>query len=231
MRSLRRPAVVVSLVSILLWGGPATQPSLLAGGGAPIGQPARDGHPGPPDPCELALTPEGQANGLHRRCEAAGSAGVARGDFNADGFADLAIGVPYEDLDGINAAGIVQVFYGSASGLTATGDQLFDIRTFGFALGSDDHFGWALAAGDFNGDGNSDLAIGVPEYESTGSGNHGLVLVIEGCRHRTGHQHRAQHRHAGRGARPRRGLARLGRLQRRRHRRPRDRRARLRGAR
>ena len=88
--------------------------------------------------------------------------------------------MPYEDLDGINAAGIVQVFYGSASGLTATGDQLFDIRTFGFALGSDDHFGWALAAGDFNGDGNSDLAIGVPEYESTGSGNHGLVLVIEG---------------------------------------------------
>jgi FG-GAP repeat len=180
MKSLRGPALVVSLVSIVLGGGPAAQRSLLADGRAQIGQPARDEHPGPPDPCELALTPPGQANGLHRRCESAGSAGVARGDFNGDGLADLAIGVPYEDLDGINAAGIVQVFYGSASGLTANGDQLFDIRTFGFSLGSDDHFGWALAAGDFNGDGNSDLAIGAPEYESTGSGNNGLVLVIEG---------------------------------------------------
>src|SRR6187397_1023391 len=154
MRVPRRPAVVVSLVSILLWGGLVTQPSLLAGGAVAIGQPARDEKPGPPDPCELALTPPGQAKGLHRRCESAGSAGVARGDFNGDGRADLA---PYEDLDGVGAAGIVQVFYGSATGLTADGDQLLDIRTFGFALGSNDHFGWALAAGDFNGDGNSDL--------------------------------------------------------------------------
>ena len=139
MRLLRRPTVVLSLLSILLWGGATTQSSLLAGGGAPVGPPARDGHPGPPDPCELALTPEGQANGLHRRCESAGSAGVARGDFNGDGLADLAIGVPYEDLDGFGAAGIVQVFYGSASGLTANSDQLFDIRTFGFPLGDEDH--------------------------------------------------------------------------------------------
>ncbi len=78
MRSLRRPAIVVPLVSILLCGGPAAERSLLAGGGAPLGQAARDEHPGPPDPCELALTPQGQANGLHRRCESAGSAGVAR---------------------------------------------------------------------------------------------------------------------------------------------------------
>ena len=152
MRSLRRPAIAMSLVSILLCGAPAAQRSLLAGGGAPIAQPERDEQPGPPDPCELALTPQGEAKGLHRRCEAAGSAGVARGDFNGDGLADLAIGVPYEDLDGIDAAGIVQVFYGSASGLTANSDQLFDIRTFGFPLGDEDHFGWALAAGNFNGD-------------------------------------------------------------------------------
>ena len=34
MRSLRRPAIIVSLVSVLLWGAPAAQRSLLAGGGA-----------------------------------------------------------------------------------------------------------------------------------------------------------------------------------------------------
>jgi FG-GAP repeat len=180
MRTLRRLAIVVPLVSILLASAPGGQRSLLARGGAPAGQRAHDSRPSPPDPCELALTPRGEANGLHQRCESAGSAGVARGDFNGDGLADLAVGVPYEDLDGINAAGIVQVFYGSASGLTATGDQLLDIRTFGFPLGSDDHFGWALAAGDFNGDGNSDLAISAPDYEASGTANDGVVFVIEG---------------------------------------------------
>lgn len=177
MKPLRRFSIVVPMLSIVLGVGPRTQPSLLAGGGL-AQQHARDGRRGPPDPCELALTPAGQANGLHRQCESAASAGVARGDFNGDGLADLAIGVPYEDLDGVNAAGIVQIFYGSATGLTATGDQLLDIRTFGVPLGSDDHFGWALAAGDFNGDDHSDLAISAPEY---GSANQGRVFVIDGA--------------------------------------------------
>jgi hypothetical protein len=180
MRSLRRPIFVLPLV-LMLGGGPAGAPGeLQARVSPPAAQPDRDGRPGPPDPCQLARLPAGEAKGLHERCATAGSAGVARGDFNGDGRADLAIGVPYEDLDGINAAGIVQIFFGSATGLTATADQLFDIRDFGYDLGSSDHFGWALAAGDFNGDEKSDLAIGVPGYESTGSGDDGLVLLIEG---------------------------------------------------
>ena len=89
MRLLRRPTVVLSLLSILLWGGATTQSSLLAGGGAPVGPPARDGHPGPPDPCELALTPEGQANGLHRRCESGTAEGARDGSLEGRGLPAL----------------------------------------------------------------------------------------------------------------------------------------------
>src|SRR5204863_4709421 len=42
-------------------------------------------------------------------------------DFNGDGFADLAIGVSSEDVGTIADAGAVNVLYGSAAGLQATG--------------------------------------------------------------------------------------------------------------
>jgi FG-GAP repeat len=43
---------------------------------------------------------------------------LAGGDFNGDGRADLAVGVPGEDLGTAADAGMVMVFYGSATGLT-----------------------------------------------------------------------------------------------------------------
>ena len=50
---------------------------------------------------------------------------VAGGDFDGDGFDDLAIGVPKEDIGTIANAGAVNVLYGSGAGLTAGGDQLW----------------------------------------------------------------------------------------------------------
>ncbi|GEM_PF-4409437 len=38
-------------------------------------------------------------------------------DFSSNGFDDLAIGVPGEDIGTINASGATQVLYGSVSGL------------------------------------------------------------------------------------------------------------------
>jgi hypothetical protein len=135
--------------------------------------------PSPPDPCQQGLKSEGKHRGLDRRCEDIGaSGGAAKGDFNGDGFADLAIGVPYEDRSGISNVGGVNILYGSAAGITASADQFFDEATFGFFYVAGDHFGWALASGDFNGDGFSDLAIGVPDYKSPGE--HGIVLLIDG---------------------------------------------------
>ncbi|HEY2792901.1 MAG TPA: FG-GAP repeat protein [Micromonosporaceae bacterium] len=96
---------------------------------------------------------------------------LAAGDFNGDGAADLAIGVPAKSDGSANEAGAVYTLYGSgSSGLTTTGSQLLNQSTSGVSGTSEsgDHFGASLAAGDVNGDGKADLVVGVPE-ESIGS--------------------------------------------------------------
>jgi hypothetical protein len=45
------------------------------------------------------------------------------GDFNHDGYADLVIGVPDEDVGTIVDDGIVNVLYGSEVGPSGAGDQ------------------------------------------------------------------------------------------------------------
>lgn len=110
------------------------------------------------------------AKRIHKKCPMGGSStGIVKADFNGDGIADLAIGVPDEDLGGIVNGGAVNVIYGSSTGLTATSTsvpapQFWSLSFLGLNGGAraGDRFGAALAAGDFNGDGFSDLAVGVP---------------------------------------------------------------------
>lgn len=94
---------------------------------------------------------------------------LASRDFDGDGYADLAVGIPDEDIRKKTNAGAVQVLYGGAKGLTAR-DQIWHQGTAGVPGGNqiDDKFGFSLAAGDLNGDGYADLAIGLP-YEDNGS--------------------------------------------------------------
>ena len=114
----------------------------------------------------------------------------AFGDFNGDNFEDLAVGVPGESLgtgNSISQAGAVNVLYGSGTGLQATGtgapdDQFWNQGSTSVKDSPEnfDQFGRSLAAGDFNGDGKSDLAIGVP-LESTATLDHiGAVNVLYG---------------------------------------------------
>jgi hypothetical protein len=107
---------------------------------------------------------------------------LAAGDFDEDGYADLAIGVPGEDISGVTDAGAVNVLYGGSSGLTATGDQVFWQGNAGVSNTSEsyDEFGASLAAGDFDNDGEDDLAIGVPGEEVGGDDSAGQVHVLYG---------------------------------------------------
>ncbi len=109
-------------------------------------------------------------------------AALTAGDFNGDGRADLAVGVPGEDVGSTENAGAVNILYGSASGLTATGDQIWDQNATGVeeTANAEDWFGWALTAGDFDGDGHADLAVGVALEDVEGAANAGAVNVLYG---------------------------------------------------
>lgn len=111
----------------------------------------------------------------------AGTAGASAGDapsgprvqadFNGDDLPDLAVGVPGESVGAVAEAGVVNVLYSTAgTGLGGTGSQMFSQDTDGVGSTAEqfDHFGAAVAVGDFNADGFDDLAVGAPD-EAVGS--------------------------------------------------------------
>ncbi len=110
-------------------------------------------------------------------------ASLATGDFDNDGFADLAIGMDGQTVSGAVNAGAVMVTYGSSSGIVASGAQLFNRNNDGltFPPTQDDRFGDALAAGDFDGDNDDDLAIGISHALCPdGTTAAGAVVVLNG---------------------------------------------------
>ncbi|GLF97361.1 FG-GAP and VCBS repeat-containing protein [Streptomyces yaizuensis] len=79
---------------------------------------------------------------------------LATGDFNRDGYADVAAGDPTEKA-GRPARGAVTLIWGSKAGLTGTGAARIPLPDTKVRTG----FGGVLAAGDFTGDGRVDLAV------------------------------------------------------------------------
>jgi hypothetical protein len=108
---------------------------------------------------------------------------ITIGDFNDDGYDDLAVGVPGESIGIVSRAGAVNVIYGSSSGLSATSiaDQIWHQGSPAVAdfPEIDDSFGRSIAAGDFNDDGYDDMAVGVPR-ESIDTVRAGAVNIIYG---------------------------------------------------
>ena len=142
-------------------------------------------------PCGHVPVDASNAIGIAKLCPPLGSsAGVAKGDFNGDGIADLAIGIPSKDvvvqtasgLVTVVNAGAVQIIYGSAAtGLVAPGSGSLDsILLLESTPGTNHLFGSALASGDFDKDGISDLAVGIPNATATNTSGRGAVQVFKG---------------------------------------------------
>ncbi len=97
--------------------------------------------------------------------------GVA--DANGDGHTDLLVGAPGETVDGLATAGRAYIF----SGLD--GSLLFELVSPEPAASG--RFGWVVdAAGDLNGDGAGDWAIGAPYEPDEGLNEAGHVYVFGG---------------------------------------------------
>src|SRR4029434_2828292 len=130
---------LLSIAVILVWTtsprgqGPNTSP--IRGG---PGQRVEHGN----DPCDQLSDPSGKAIGIDRNCpQGGGSSGIAKGDFNGDGFADLAISEPGAAINGHANAGNVIVVYGSTNGLmnnTARAPELWYLNRFG-GLNNSEH--------------------------------------------------------------------------------------------
>ena len=106
---------------------------------------------------------------------------LAAANLGKSTHADLAVGVPLEDVGTLRDAGGVHVLYGSTNGLTATGSQFWTQNSAGVAgdAESGDRFGRSLVAANFGRSVYGDLAVGVPT-ENVGAPNCGGVHVIYG---------------------------------------------------
>jgi hypothetical protein len=96
-------------------------------------------------------------------------AALAAADFSRNGVDDLAVGVPRENVGGRGDAGIAHVLYGRDGVGLGRAEARWHQGSRGVkgALESGDQLGFALAAGDFDGDGDGDLAAGAP-FDSVG---------------------------------------------------------------
>jgi hypothetical protein len=104
-----------------------------------------------------------------------GAAVAVAGDLDADGFADIIIGAPYQDGAAADE-GHAFVYHGAAAGPSSTPTVTMEDP----GHQADAHFGWsASTAGDINVNGYSELLVGAPVQANPTAGE-GNVFVYYG---------------------------------------------------
>ena len=97
-------------------------------------------------------------------------------DLNHDGYDDLIVSTPHADLLTFIDNGRVDVYYGSATGLSTVPDIILA------GDGDGSHFGAGMDVGDFNHDDTMDLAIGAPGWAPANDSElrHGQLSIFLG---------------------------------------------------
>ncbi len=98
------------------------------------------------------------------------------GDVNGDGFADILVGAFGADPGGRMNAGTASLFHGGAGGTTAAAARVLE------GVAPSDSFGsFVVGAGDLNGDGFSDVAVGAPSADPSSRMNAGTASIFHGA--------------------------------------------------
>jgi FG-GAP repeat/FG-GAP-like repeat len=102
----------------------------------------------------------------------------AYGNVNGDAYTDLVVASPSDAVSGRPNAGSVTLFRGSASGLNLAGRQFTDAFGGG-TVRANEYFGNGIAMGDYDGDGDDDIAIGIPlDNYSDAARSFGRVKIL-----------------------------------------------------
>jgi len=103
-----------------------------------------------------------------------GWSAAGAGDVNGDGYSDVVVGVPNWDGGGANNQGKAELYLGSSAGLSTTPAWVY----IGSETGA--NMGFSVSgAGDVNGDGLSDVIVGLPG-RSSGQSQEGIAYVFLG---------------------------------------------------
>lgn len=163
----------------LVVGAPRLNRGSISAAGGLVVVPGSDG--AYPDGARIFTQSSSKVAGSSEENDSFGSA-FASADFDADGYADLAVGLPGESFSGREGAGAVTILYGSSKGLSGTRSKQISEPAGKYRYAG---FGGALAAGDLDGDGYPDLAVGAVDDQVDGSVNDdnppsGTVTVLHG---------------------------------------------------
>lgn len=101
-------------------------------------------------------------------------------DIDGDGYDDVVVGAPGEDIGAIEDTGLITVLFGSPTGLTGVGAQAFHQGTAGVPGANEafDRFGYAVAAAGSQSGTDLFVAVGAPGEDLGSTVDAGAVTIM-----------------------------------------------------